>query len=340
VRILAGALVAGIVLALLVPRWFDHRAARSTAVQAAQLEQLRMDIDLLRDSLARRAAGDTLLVALHDDPGSLVVLTRTTLIEELMAWAAVHYLRDVELHVSPNVVVRESEEVRVNIGIARPRAGQWDLALTILDIRAQLHGGTPATRTLDSARFAITMPVTVSGGSGAAHVDFRWNAAALASVACRSFSVEERFTGTVGRSTHTLDGFIRLEARDERIVAVPDFSRSRLLVRPEPTAASWRRVRSLLDHQDHIFRCGLAINPERMQNMLGDLLRAGFRFNLPANLFPELALPGVLREQVEIDGHAIAAAARPLRLRLTPEVLWYSVEVRVGDTDHETRTAH
>jgi hypothetical protein len=101
----------------------------------------------------------------------------------------------------------------------------------------------------------------------------------------------------------------------------------RILVSPQPTEASWARVREILQEQDRIFNCGLALSAEGMENMLRDLLTRGFRFRLPESILRPVPLPASIADQVEVAGRTAVITLRSAPPMLVGDWIWLRGEV-------------
>lgn len=299
------------------------------------LEALRAEVAALRHELDARLASraDGPAPAL-DRPGDATVLigVRTSLVQAAVGWMARHYLDDVRLHLEPSVLVRERGDVDVRLGPVSVRAGEWRVAVTIERIEVTLRAGDVRLSVADSARLGIEAPVEVGGGYGEAAVDFQWRAAAVPGVICRDFDIQERYSGVLGPRNYTMRGHFHLEARDGRIYARPEFYQD-IRVSPQPTRASWTKIREALDRLNNPLACGLAMDPGGMEDRLRDLLSAGFTFRLPALVLRAVPLPASIAETVEVEGRNVGIAATPVRLSLTQEWLWHAWDVQVREAD-------
>lgn len=298
-------------------------------VAAPALDSLRAEVSRGRAELEARVARDSVLGTALGYEGDVVVGLATDLVTRMLQLATVTYLDDVRLHVEPDVVVREGEDVRVSVGPVDVRAGRWDVRVTVERVDAVLAVDTVELTVADSNRIEIGVPVRIEEGSGQATIDFTWDATTAASVMCRDFAVRESFRGTVSPYDERLEAALVLEPEGSRVVARPSYTGDRLTVRPEPTPEAWRRVRRILERQNSIFRCGLAISPDELERLLRRLLREGFRFEFPESVLRTVALPTVVTEEVTIAGRRFIVAVRPGRLRLDPDRLWYAVDLEL-----------
>ena len=295
----------------------------------AALDSLRTEVGALRAEIDERLARDTLVRTVRGLEGDVVVGLSTGLVTRMLHVVTEAYLDDVRLHVDPDVVVREGDDVRVSVGPVKVRAGRWDVRVAVERIRARIAADTVLLGVSDSSRLSLTVPVRVVEGRGAATIDFTWDAVTAASVVCGDFAIRERFDGEVSPYTDTLRAELVLVAEGRRIAARPRYTGERLTVRPEPTPEAWRRVREILERQNSIFRCGLAISPDEMERLLRRLLRRGFRFEFPATVLQPVHLPTVLTGELTVEGRPFTVAVRPRTLRLDPDRLWYAADLEL-----------
>lgn len=293
---------------------------------APELEDLRGRVATARASVESRLAAETILAGSGMSSRDVVLRLDTPTLKRIVAETVTEVLAEVRLDLRPGDRVTVGDEVEVSVGPLRVDAGSWVLAVDIERVRAVLEGGTPTLEVTGPDTFEIQLPVRVVSGSGFARLDFRWDASGLAGSVCRDFAVRETFAATIEPTDYVLEGSVRLVLEEGRIVIVPELDQ-RLLVQPEPTAESWRRVREILESQDRISRCGLALDVDAMQSRLRSLVREGFRFRLPADLLGRVALPASTTESVAISGTELKTELAAGGLRLTPEWLWTGLDV-------------
>jgi hypothetical protein len=291
------------------------------------LDALRAEVASLRAAAGARLARDTMLTNAVTDSNAIAVGLRVTTLREILSNTARRYLSGVRLHLRPNVVVRERDTVRVRVGPLSVEAGTWELAVTIRRVDALLSAQAIDVTVADSNRLDITVPVRVSEGTGEAVIDFRWDAAAVTSVVCGDFAVREAFTGYVEPRMYRVRGSFTLINEAGGVTARP-VVHHRIPISPQPTQASWARVREILNEQNHIFNCGIALSPAGMEEKLRELLTRGFRFSLPASIIREVPLPGSFGEEVDVAGRRAIVSIQPAPPELTADWLWLRASVR------------
>jgi hypothetical protein len=303
-------------------------ACKGRAAEDPDLPALRAEVATLREAAEARFRSDTLLAPLMADSTTIAVGLRVVTVRDLLAAAVPRYLQDVKLHIRPNVVVREEDEVRVRVGPVSVYAGRWHLAVTIRRVDARLRADSIDLVVTRADRIEVTVPVHVVDGSGDALIDFRWDAARVTGVVCGDFAVREEFSGYVEPRTYRMRGRFELITEDGALIARPVVEQ-RIPVSPQPTQASWERVRTILNEQNHIFKCGIALSPERMETMLRELLTKGFRFRLPSSILRPVPLPASLLDEVDVAGRRARVTVRPQPPLLTADWLWLRANVDV-----------
>lgn len=220
--------------------------------------------------------------------------------------------------------------------IAQPR-GRWALHVSINDINATLRALETTIAVDSDDRFALRLRARLESGTGTARISFEWDAATVTSVVCRDFQVAESFSATVNARDYDVDGHFQVTSVDSSLVLDPSFPQ-RLDVQPEPTEESWAHVREILQAQDKMFRCGLALNADDMEIKLREILQTGFRFRLPDSVLRPITLPSSISETVTVSGHTLGVAASPAGLKLTSEWLWYGIDVELAHQDEAAHT--
>jgi hypothetical protein len=305
---------------------------RNPAGGEAELASLREEVRALSDSASARFRADAWQPAVHSGADLIAVGLRVDALRDILASAASQYLSDVRLHLRLDVVVRAGDEVRVRVGPVTALAGRWDLAVTVQRVDALLRAGSIDLTASDSNRIDLMIPVEVSDATGAALIDFKWDASTLASVACGDFAVREPFEGYVESRMYEMRGYVAVENERGRTVARPVL-RDKIFVSPQPTAESWQRVRQILGEQDDIFNCGLALSPARVEEMLSGLLTEGFRFSLPESVLRPIALPSAVLDEVTVAGRRVSVAVVPEVPTVIGDRLWLRAAVRPSALD-------
>ncbi|MBA2563884.1 MAG: hypothetical protein H0V09_00480 [Gemmatimonadetes bacterium] len=299
--------------------------------EAQRIADLRRTHEILHDSLEALVAGDTLLAQAASDSGEVVLAVREVVVESLIHEVTRRYLDRVELDISPEVQVEEGGEIRVKVLVGNVKVGAWKVHLTIHRIRGTLRAQPPKVSVTGTNRLHLDIPVTLQEGRGDATIQFTWDAAGVASVACRDFQVTQRIAGTVVPRTYGIDGDFVLSSGKATVVAQPEFPEEKFRLSADLSRESWREVQRLLESQDKIGKCGIALNPPAVIEKLRALGSKGFDIKLPRSILRTVELPASVSEAVTVEGNRIELSVRPSVLRITPRTFWYSaaVETRI-----------
>lgn len=304
-----------------------------TRLDGDELAGLGTEVDSLRALFEQRLVEDTLLRRLADAEGDILLGLRTPFVQNVARWAARGYFDDVELHLRLDETVDEGDEVRVKVGPISIDAGDWRVEVTINSVHARLRADSIGLTVADSNSMSALLIVEVSEGRGEADIRFEWDATTVASIVCRDFEMNETFGGIVEPFTYPVEGRYEFVASADGILAIPRFERPRLRVSPLPTEESWDRARAILDEQNDIFKCGLALQPQDMMDRLDRLLRIGFEFQLPEVLFQPIRLPARIEDRVDVGARRIEIRNVPVWLEMSPAAIWYGSTLEVGPAE-------
>lgn len=319
--------------ALLVAGCAKKPDPRVTAEAEARIAELHAAHEALHDSLEALVAGDSLLLAAAADTGQVIVALREPLVENLVNEVTRRYLDRVEVHLTPDVEVEESGEIRVKVLVARVKAGDWHVHLTIHRIDGVLRAKPPEVTVTGTNRLGLALPVTLEDGRGEATLRFRWDAAGVAGAVCGDFETTQRITGRVLPAGYTIDGAFVLSANERTIVAEPEFPAEKFRLVVDLSPESWDEVRRTLASQDKIFKCGIALDPPDVIQKLRALGRKGFNVKLPRSIFRTVELPASVSEAVTVETRRVELSVRPNVLRVTPRTFWYSAAVETAISD-------
>jgi hypothetical protein len=319
--------------ALLVAGCARKPDPRVAAEAEARIAELHAAHEALHDSLEALVAGDSLLLAAAADTGQVIVALREPLVENLVNEVTRRYLDRVEVHLTPDVEVEESGEIRVKVLVARVKAGDWHVHLTIHRIDGVLRAKPPAVTVTGTNRLELALPVTLEDGRGEATLRFRWDAAGVAGAVCGDFETTQRITGRVLPAGYTIDGAFVLSANERTIVAEPEFPAEKFRLVVDLSPESWDEVRRTLASQDKIFKCGIALDPPDVIQKLRALGRKGFNVKLPRSIFRTVELPASVSEAVTVETRRVELSVRPNVLRVTPRTFWYSAAVETAISD-------
>jgi hypothetical protein len=258
--------------------------------------------------------------------GDMVAAVRAGLVKEVAQEVARRYFDRVTLDLS-GIEVTESGEIHTDTPVGQMSAGEWTVHVNRLRVRGTLKAKVPRIELKAPNEVKINLPVLLEQGEGTAAVRFAWKSHGLAKIVCQSFETQHEISGRVKPEEYPVQGRFLLSAVKDSLTATPRFDPTfRLKVELSPE--SWAKVRAGLEAQDDITRCGLALDPDKVFAKLQELVGKGFVIHLPRKLLRPVALPTGVTESVEVEGRRVAVAVTQNALRITPDGLWYSIDVQ------------
>jgi hypothetical protein len=294
-----------------------HRVAQLTARQ----EQLWMVFN-------EKVAGDPILAAALADEGEVILALRRPLLQGMVTEVARRYLDRVELDLDLGAKVKASGELKVKTMVGLLNAGVWTVDLDIGRVHGVLRAQQP-TVSLSGDRLALSLPVSLQEARGTATVHFTWDSRGIAAAVCRDFEVTRTVDGQILTSVHTFQGWLRLVPIEEQIMARPSFADRPYRLKVDLTPESWAQVRTALEEQDSVLKCGMALEPEKVVSQLQELTLKGFDVRLPRSLFRDFVLPASLEQSVQADDKALLVSVKPNGLRTVEDALWLSAALQV-----------
>lgn len=260
--------------------------------------------------------------------GDMVAVVRAGLVKEVAQEVARRYFDRVALDLS-GIEVTKSGEIHTDTPVGRVNAGEWTVNVNLLHIRGTLKAKVPRIELKAGNEVELDLPVLLEKGEGTAAVRFAWKSHGLAKIVCKDFETEQEISGRVKPEEYPVQGRFLLTAVKDSLTATTR-SDPAFRVKFELNPESWDKVRTALEHQDDITRCGLAFDPDKVFAQLQELVEKGFVIHLPRKLLRPVALPTAITESVEVEGRRVAVAVADNALRITPEGLWYSIDVRAA----------
>lgn len=308
VVVLVGATL-GVVWKMRGPREDPAAVRQAIATLEAEREQLR-------EQLAQVVARDPRLQGAPNDPIRLGV--PTSLVRELVASLVTGVADRVTIELG-NLHVRRQGQVRRMLPV-----GEYDLHLTVNRVVARLKASMPDL-TFGGNQIRAVMPVRVSGGSGAATVDFNWDGRMIAGAVCGDMHVIEQVAGTVKPSAYKASATVRVAATDSAIVLTPKISPLRLKIQVEPSKASWARLRTILDAKGGL--CGFVVDRVNILGSLEALMAKGFTVRVPVERITPVTLPVGIEPAFSVRGERVQLGLRAADLLVTPDMIWLGVAV-------------
>jgi hypothetical protein len=298
-------------------------------LESQRLADLTVRQQRLWAAFNEKVAGDPVLAAALADEGEVLLALRRPLLEGTVAEVAAHYLDRVELDLKLGARVDASGELKVKTRLGEINAGVWTVNLVVQRVRGVLRAQQPVVSLTGDQRLSLSLPVSLQEGRGVAEVKFQWNSRGLANAVCRDFEVKRTIQGRVMPAVHTFKGSLRLIPTADSVMALPSFADRPYRLKVDLTPESWAEVRSALQDQDSVFKCGLALEPDKIVAKLRELTLNGFDVRLPRALFRDFELPASLEQSVRVEEKTLTVSVKPNDLRTAEDALWLSAALQV-----------
>ncbi len=296
------------------------RENRDTAeALSQQIVALDSERATLRATLETLIARDPYLEGMPATPVRVAV--PTSLVRDLVERVVAGVADQVTLTLS-DLKVRKTGSVRRVVTL-----GDYDLTVTVHQVRARLHAGTPRL-TFGSNRVAIVLPVSIASGSGRADVDFLWDGRTLGGAVCGDMHLTQAVTGTVAPRDYRLRGALHLEATDTEIIVRPQLPRLRVRIDVSPSATSWAAAQKVLDDRRGL--CGFVLDRVNVLEAVERLIARGFNVRLPTEKVPSMALPVRVEPTLLVGGEPVALGIRVGDLTITEQAIWLGAYVSVS----------
>lgn len=291
----------------------------SAALEGAhRRSHARLEALLAADDLVREAT------TAH---GDVVFAVRSDFAKDVIAEVVARYFDRVVVDLREIAVARQGS-VEKDTPLGHMRVGDWTADLQVERASGVLRAGRPEVRFQRDNRVAIALPLRLEEGDGRARLHFAWDSRGLANLVCRDFEAHENIRGSVRAEEYLVDGSLTLEATPDALSVRPDFP-DRFRIKLDLNPASWQDVRSRLEQEDRVLRCGLPLDADRTLSQLRELTEHGFDVRLPEKLFRTVRLPAQIASSVQIGGYELGVEVSQQSLRLTPEVVWYGASANV-----------
>ena len=301
----------------------------SEVERAQRVAELTARQEALWTAFNEKVAGDPLLAATLADEGEVLLALRRPLLQEMVREVARRYLDRVELDLALGAKVDASADLKVKTRLGEMNAGTWTVNLVIHRVRGVLRAVEPTVTLEGDQRLALSLPVSLQEARGRASVRFRWNSRGLANAICRDFEVTRTIQGRVMPSFHTFQGSLRLIPTADAVMARPSFTDRAYRLKVDLNPESWNEIRAALQEQDSLFKCGLALEPDKVITQLRELTLKGFDVRLPRSLFRDFVLPASLEQSVRVEDKTLVLSVKPSALRTVEDALWLSAAIEV-----------
>jgi hypothetical protein len=294
-------------------------SAGQQRIWAAELGRLQAEQDSLRSRLADLIAKDEQIARIPDGEVTIAVPTafvRTVIgrLFEDVAKRITLQLRGIKAHTAKTVkkVVTIGEFV-VDVDVDR--------------VVGKIESKKP-TITFGGDRVTLALPVAITEGTGEATIRFVWDGKNVAGMACGDLDVTKKVTGKVVPASYVVSGSLKLEKRGRRVVATPVFPETRLRIRVKASQAAWDTVNAILDEQRGV--CGFVLDKVDVPGILKRVTEEkGFNIRVPVDKLKPMIVPAGVSDSVTVAGRTLAIWAETHTVRIDPDAIWYSANVRL-----------
>ena len=177
--------------------------------------------------------------------------------------------------------------------------------------------------------FRSQLPLELTSGHGEADIHFVWDGKRVAGLTCGDMDVTQNVSGDVVPSAYEVTGALALELVGNQVLAVPSFPETRVNIRVQPTADSWKAIDAILAEKNDV--CGWVIEKVDVKKILNNVVAVkGFNVKLPLGGIKPMALPAGVSETVKVGERSLALDVRTTTLRIDPDAIWYGADVTVS----------
>ena len=230
-----------------------------------------------------------------------------------------------------NIKVHKDGDVKIKVPIVgRRRVGRYSLDIHLDRIEGALRPGKPKL-SFEDDRIAIELPISVIESGAVATLRFQWDGKGVAQPVCGDLDVTREVSGRTIPASYALAGSFRLAVDGGELVGVPALADTPLRFRIEASQQAWKVVDEIVADRGRL--CRKALETVDIKKVLGGLLRKGFDVKLPRDLLPPIRFPASIGQSVSIDGTSYELKLIHAGLAVTPERLWYGVDLEAEKTE-------
>ena len=284
-----------------------------------ELGRLQTEQDSLRVRSAELVAKDPRILALPR--GEVVVAVPTAFVRSVID----HLFRDVVDNVTlslSGIKAHAAKKVKKVVTI-----GEFVVDVDIQKVVGKLEPGRP-TIAFGGDSISLSLPISVTEGYGEAVVHFVWDGKNVADLTCGDLDITQKVTGNVIPGDYNVSGVLALVIDGRRVKSVLHFPETRLRLRVKPSKESWDAIHAILEEKQGV--CGWVLDKVNVPNILTNLTEEkGFSVKLPLDKLKPVLLPAGIQDSVTVGGNTIAISAQTNTIRIDPDAIWYSADVRL-----------
>jgi hypothetical protein len=286
---------------------------------AADIERLEAEQDSLRARAAELIAADPRIQGLPK--GEVVAAVPTAFIRQVIDRLFEDVVNRVTLRLS-GIKAHVAKKVKKVVTI-----GEFTVDVNIDEVIGKIRPGRHQIA-FGGDSISLTLPITIKEGHGDATIHFVWNGKNVAGLACGDLDLTQKVSGDVIPADYVVSGVIVLAIKGRRLVADLRFPETRIRIRVKPTKESWDAVNAILDEKKGV--CGWVLDKVNVPDLLANVTETkGFNVRLPIDKLKPVVLPAGIRDSVTVGQRSLAIAARTRSMRIDPDAIWYSANVKV-----------
>lgn len=285
----------------------------------ADIARLEAEQDSLRARAAVLIAADPRIQALPE--GEVVVAVPTAFIRNVIDRLFTDVANRITLRLSgiKAHVAKKVKKVRT--------IGEFTVDVNIDQVVGKIAPKPPRIA-FGGDSISLKLPIAIKNGRGEATIHFVWDGKGLAGLTCGDLDITQKVYGNVIPADYLVTGRIELGIKGRRVVAALKFPETKLRVKVRPSKESWAAIDSILDEQKHV--CGYVLDKVDVPNLLENLTETkGFNVRLPVDKLKPVILPAGIRDSVQMGQRSLAIDAQTKSIRIDPDAIWYSAEVKL-----------
>jgi len=296
--------------------------------QGWELEIRRLQAE--QDSLQARAA-----VLIAADPriqglpkGDVVIAVPTSFLRQVIDRLFRDVVNRITLRLS-GIKAHVAKKVKKVVTV-----GEFTVDVDITEVVGRI-GPKPPRIVFGGDSISLRLPIAITKGRGEATVHFIWDGKNVAGLACGDLDITQKVTGDVIPADYMVTGAIVLGVQGRRAVAALRFPETRIRVRVKPSKESWDAINAILDEKRGV--CGWVLDKVNVPALLENLTETkGFNVKLPIDKLRPVVLPAGIRDSVQVGERSLAIDAKTKSIRIDPDAIWYSADVKLEGVEPRT----
>jgi hypothetical protein len=322
--------VALLSLAALAPGCSRKASQAELHAWGAEIQRLEAEQDSLRARAADLVAADARIRALPK--GEVVVAVPTAFLRQVIRRLFEDVVDHITLRLS-GIKAHAEKKVKKIVTI-----GEFKVDVDITEVVGKIRPKQP-TIGFGGDSISLSLPIAIKEGYGKAVVHFVWNGKNVADLTCGDLDITQKVSGNVVPADYLVTGRIELGLEGRRVLSTPRFPETRLRIRVKPSKESWDAINAILDEKRGV--CGWVLDKVNVPNLLENLTETkGFNVRIPIDKIKPVVLPAGIQDSVTVGQRTLAIAARTKTIRIDPDAIWYSANVKVEGVASEADSGY